>query len=140
MAFGKFFKFFNGGEEANDNTEIVKRALNVHGLDEYRETAVEVKRLKKAIKKSNSKLQKREHKDLLERYECRQRALRGAAVVLAAQLGEEESKEAYQEFSISDKDRSKVTSGITDPRQCPAHELARFFLEESQNDFVMATN
>ncbi len=138
MGFKDIFKLFGGETEPQEDIEIVKRALKVHGLEEYRETAVEVKRLKKAIKKSSTKLKKREHKEMLSRYECRQRALRGAAVVLAAQLDSNESDAAYRDFAITDEDRSKVTSGITDPRQCPAHELARYFMEESQNDFVMA--
>ena len=138
MAFKKLFQFFGGADEAQNTHEIVQRALNVHGLEEYRETSVEVKRLKKAIKKAPSKMLKREHKELLSRYECRQRALRGAAVVLAAQLNDDESEKVYRDFSITEKDCAKVSSGLTDPRQCPAHELARYFIEESQNDFVMA--
>ena len=138
MGFKDIFKLFGGEADTQGDIEIVKRALTVHGLEEYRETAVEVKRLKKAIKKSSTKLKKREHKEMLSRYECRQRALRGAAVVLAAQLDSNESDAAYRDFAITEEDRSKVTSGITDPRQCPAHELARYFMEESQNDFVMA--
>ncbi len=141
MVFGKLSRFggklFGSDSSATENTEIVTRALKVHGLEEYRETTIEVERLKKLIEEAPSRLQKRDNEELLSRYICRQDALRGAAVVLAQQLADEETPKIYEEFSISASDRSKVSSGITDPRQCPAHELARYFVEEAQSDFVM---
>ena len=130
-------KVFGGGNSSDENTEIVSRALNVLGLEEYRETTVEVDRLIEAIDSAPTRLQKREHEELLSRFICRQDALRGAAVVLASQLDANNATETYKTFAITDKDKSKVSSGITDPRQCPAHELARYFIEEAQNDFIM---
>ncbi len=130
-------KVFGGGNSSDENTEIVSRALNFHGLEEYRETTVEVDRILEAIDSAPTRLQKREHEELLSRFICRQDALRSAAVVLASQLDANDAPETYKNFSITEKDRSKVSSGITDPRQCPAHELARYFIEEAQNDFIM---
>ncbi len=130
-------KVFGGGNSDDENREIVSRAVNVLGLEEYRETTIEVDRLMGAIEKAPTKLQKRESEELLSRYICRQDALRSAAVVLAGQLDATESPRIFDEFAITDKDRAKVSSGLTDPRQCPAHELARYFIEEAQNDFVM---
>ena len=130
-------KVFGGGNSSDENKEIVSRALNVHGLEEYRETTIEVERLIEAIDNAPTRLQKREHEELLSRFVCRQDALRSAAVVLASQLDKNDTTETYKNFAITEKDQSKVSSGITDPRQCPAHELARYFIEEAQNDFIM---
>ncbi len=137
VVFAKFSKLFGSDDDSPDDREIVTRALNVHGLEEYRETTTEVERLKQAIDEAPTRMQKRDHEDLLVRYICRQNALRSAAVVLAKKLDASDSPKIYEDFAITDKDRSKVSSGMTDPHQCPAHELARYFIEEAQNDFVM---
>ncbi len=130
-------KLFGGSEESDESPEIVSRALRVHGLEEYLETTIEVERIKEAIENAPTRLQKRENEELLSRYTCRQNALRSAAVVLASKLDANESPQIFRDFAITETDRSKVSSGLTDPRQCPAHELARYFIEEAQNDFVM---
>jgi len=130
-------KVFGGGNSVDENREIVTRAVSVLSLEEYRETTIEVDRLIGAIEEAPTKLQKRESEELLTRYICRQDALRSAAVVLAGQLDATETPKIFADFAITDKDCAKVSSGITDPRQCPAHELARYFVEEAQNDYVM---
>ena len=125
MVFKAITKMFGGREKDDESREIIVRALNHHGLEEYRETTMEVERIKAAIEAAPTRMQKRENEELLNRYRCRQNALRSAAVVLASRLDIAESPKIYQDFAI------------TDPRQCPAHELARYFIEEAQNDFIM---
>ena len=137
MVFNKISKLFGGGESESESREIIVRALNVHGLEEYRETTQEVERIQDAIDNAPTRMQKRENEELLNRYRCRQNALRSAAVVLASRLDVADSPKIYQDFAITEQDQAKVSSGMTDPRQCPAHELARFFIEEAQNDVVM---
>ena len=125
-----------GGDGKDENKAVITRALKVHGLDEYRETTEELERLQVAVDTAQTRMQKREFEEQLNRHRCRQDALRSAAVVLGNRLAGESNAEIFAAFAITDKDRAKVSSGLTDPRQCPAHELARFLIEEAQSDFV----
>jgi len=125
-----------GAGRADQNRQVIVRALEAHGLEEYRETGIELERLRAELADTTSSLQRRRLDEDIYRHECRQDALRSAAVILGSRLGEIGIATYYPAFDITKKDEAKVASGITNPHQCPAHDLARFLVEQAESDFI----
>ena len=108
----------------------------MHGLGEYVETSEELERLKKSIEDAPTRSQKQEMEKLLERVQCRQDAIRSAAVVLFDRLGGKVDFDIDEKFGITAQDRARVSSGLINNLKSPAHEVVRFLVEEAQSDFI----
>lgn len=134
MVFKKIAGLFGGGDD--EATMVATRALTVHGLNEYNETSQELGRLQQVFDNAPTKAQKADVEKLLDRVQCRQDALRSAAVVLYNRLEGKVDLDIGKYFGITDKDVAKVSSGITNSHQTPAHEVVQFLIEEAQSDFI----
>ena len=135
MVFKKITGLF-GGAGNDEETQVLTRALTVHGLNEYNETAQELKALKKAVKKAPTRSQKEDAKKLRDRVQCRQDALRSAAAVLFNRLDGAVEIDINETFGITEQDIAKVSAGIANNRQNPAQEVVQFLIEEAQSDFI----
>ncbi len=124
-----------GANKQDENTMVLTRALEVHGLNEYRETTQELERLKQMVTEAASRTQRQDIEKLLDRVQCRQDALKSAAVLLLQRLGGKTDIDVHDVFSITDVDQARV-SGMSSTRQSPANEVARFLIEEAQSDFI----
>ena len=134
MVFKKIAGLFGGNND--EYTMVATRALTFHGLNEYKETADELGRLRKIYDDAPTKAQKKDVEKLLDRVQCRQDALRSAAVVLFNKLGGNVDIDVEKVFDITEKDIAKVSSGIANSRQNPANEVVQFLIEEAQSDFI----
>jgi len=121
---------------ADEKREVAERALTVNGLEEYHETEMLIANLKKEMKDAPTDFQKRQMEDQIHRHQCRQDALRSAAVILLGQLGERDNTEIISAYAITDQDVAKVSAGITNPNVSKPHEIARFLIEEAESDFI----
>jgi predicted component of type VI protein secretion system len=135
MVFKKIAGLFNSGKN-DEYIMVATRALTVHGLNEYNETSDELGRLKQVHENAPTKAQRKDVEKLLDRVQCRQDALRSAAVVLFNKLGGNVDLDVKKVFGITDKDIAKVSSGIANSRQNPANEVVQFLIEEAQSDFI----
>ena len=124
-----------GANKQDENTMVLTRALEVHGLNEYRETTQELERLKQMVTEAASRTQRQDIEKLLDRVQCRQDALKSAAVLLLQRLGGKTDIDVHDVFSITDVDQARV-SGMSSTKQSPANEVARFLIEEAQSDFI----
>lgn len=125
-----------GGSDADEKIMVAERALKVHGLREYNETTEEIDRLQQVYADAPTKAQKKDVEKLLDRVQCRQDALRSAAVVLFNRLGGKVDMDIERIFGITDKDVAKVSSGIANSKKAPAQEVVKFLIEEAQSDFI----
>jgi len=125
-----------GGDGQDEKTMVAIHALTVNGLKEYNETSEELDRLRQVYDEAPSKSQKNDVEKLLDRVQCRQDALRSAAVVLYNQIGGNVDLDIEQVFGITDKDVAKVSSGIANSNRAPAQEVVQFLIEEAQSDFI----
>ncbi len=135
MVFKKLSGLFGGGGD-NEQTMVAKRALTFHGLNEYNETTDELDRLQQVYNDAPTRSQKQDVEKLLDRVQCRQDALRSAAVVLFNQLDGQVDMDVERVFGITDKDVAKVSSGIANHNKAPAQEVVQFLIEEAQSDFI----
>jgi len=135
MVFKKLRAMF-GGSGPDENTLVAIRALTVHGLNEYNETTLELDRLQQAYDDAPTHSQKDDVSKLVERVQCRQDALRSAAVVLFNRLDGNVNINVKEVFGITDKDVAKVSSGIANSTRAPAQEVVQFLIEEAQSDFI----
>ena len=135
MVFKKLTGLFGGGG-VDEKTMVAIRALTVHGLKEYNETTDELDRLQQVYNDAPTRSQKEDVEKLLDRVQCRQDALRSAAVVLFNRLGGNVDLDVEQVFGITDKDVAKVSSGIANSTRAPAQEVVQFLIEEAQSDFI----
>ena len=127
-------KLLTPGDE--EKREVTLRALTVNGLEEYKETETLIRNLQAEMKNAATDFQKRQMEDQIHRYGERQDALRSAAVILVGQLEDRDNSEIFKQYDITDQDIARVSSGITNPRLSPPHEVARFLIEEAQSDFI----
>lgn len=135
MVFKKIAGLF-GGNDADENTMVETRALTFHGLNEYNETASELDRLQQVYADAPTNSQKQDVEKLLDRVQCRQDAIRSAAVVLFNRLEGKVDIDVERVFGITDKDVAKVSSGIANSQRAPAQEVVQFLIEEAQSDFI----
>ncbi len=135
MVFKKLSGLF-GGSGDNEQTMVAKRALTFHGLNEYNETTDELDRLQQVYNDAPTRSQKQDVEKLLDRVQCRQDALRSAAVVLFNQLDGQVDMDVERVFGITNKDVAKVSSGIANHNKAPAQEVVQFLIEEAQSDFI----
>ena len=134
MIFKKLTAMFGGG--ADEKTMVAIRALTIHGLNEYNDTTQELDRLQQVYNDVPTRSQKDDVSKLLDRVQCRQDALRSAAVVLYNRLGGKVDINIERVFGITDKDVAKVSSGIANSNRAPAQEVVQFLIEEAQSDFI----
>jgi len=135
MVFKKLTGLF-GGDGVDEKTMVATRALTVHGLKEYNETSDELDRLKTIHNDAPTRSQKEDVEKMMDRVQCRQDALRSAAVVLFNRLDGNVDLDVEQVFGITDKDVAKVSSGIANSKRAPAQEVVQFLIEEAQSDFI----
>ena len=135
MVFKKLSGIFGGGGN-DEKTMVAMRALTFHGLNEYKETADELDRLKQVYDEAPTRSQKKDVEKLLDRVQCRQDAIRSAAVVLFNRLGGNVDMDIEKVFGITDKDVAKVSSGLANTNKAPAQEVVQFLIEEAQSDFI----
>lgn len=121
---------------AEEKKEVAERALKVNGLEEYKETEILIKNLKKEMKKAETDFQKRQMEHMIHRYGERQDALRSAAVILVGQIGSKDNEEIFKQYNITDQDIARVSSGMTNPNLSAPHDVARFLIEEAESDFI----
>lgn len=134
MVFKKMASLFGGGR-AEEEMQVFSRALNVHGLREYNETTEELDRLQQVYSDAPTKSQKADVEKLLDRVQCRQDAIRSAAVVLFHRLGNSDVN-LQNVFGVTDKDIAKVAAGLANDRQNPAQQVVQFLVEEAESDFI----
>lgn len=120
----------------DEKKQVALRALTVNGLEEYRETELLIANLKKEMKNAATDFQKRQMEDEIHRHQCRQDALRSAAVILLGRVGEHDTGEMVRAYGITDQDVARVSAGITNPSVSQPHEIARFLIEEAESDFI----
>jgi hypothetical protein len=132
------FKIFSGllTPGADEKREVTERAVTVNGLDEYRETEILIGNLKAEMKNAPTDFQKRQMEDEIHRHQCRQDALRSAAVILIGQLEDRDNSDIVKAYAITEQDIARVGSGITNPNVSEPHEIARFLIEEAESDFI----
>ncbi len=135
MVFKKLTGLF-GGSGVDEKTMVATRALTFHGLNEYNETTHELDRLQQVYNDAPTRSQKKDVEKLLDRVQCRQDALRSAAVVLFNRLDGKVDLDIERVFGITDKDVAKVSSGIANSNRAPAQEVVQFLIEEAQSDFI----
>ncbi len=135
MVFKKLSSLF-GSDGADEQTMVAMRALTFHGLNEYNETTTELDRLQQVYNDAPTRSQKQDVEKLLDRVQCRQDALRSAAVVLFNRLEGKVEMDVERVFGITDKDVAKVSSGIANSARAPAQEVVQFLIEEAQSDFI----
>ena len=121
---------------ADEKEEVARRALTVNGLMEYKETKLLIINLKNEMKTVDSAFQKRQIEDMIHRYGERQDALRSAAVILTGKIQGDDNRAIFAEYNITEQDIAKVSSGMTNPRLSPPHEVARFLIEAAEADFI----
>jgi hypothetical protein len=121
---------------ADEKKEVAERALNVNGLEEYKETETLIENLKNEMKDAATDFQKRQMEHMIHRYGERQDALRSAAVILVGQIGNDDNSEIFKKYNITDQDIARVSSGMTNPKISAPHDVARFLIEEAESDFV----
>ena len=80
----------------DEKTEVAIRALNVNGLDEYKETEMLIQNLKNEMKDAATDFQKRQMEHMIHRYGERQDALRSAAVILVGKIGSQDNERYLQ--------------------------------------------
>ncbi len=135
MVFKKIAGLF-GGSSAEEEMQVFSRALTVHGLREYNETTQEIDRLHQAYSDAPTKSQKAEVEKLLDRVQCRQDAIRSAAVVLFHKLGNQADINIQNVFGVTEKDIAKVAAGVANNRETPAQQVVQFLIEEAESDFI----
>ena len=135
MVFKKLSGLF-GGSDKNEKIMVAQRALAFHGLNEYNETTDEIDRLQQVYNDAPTRSQKEDIEKLLDRVQCRQDAIRSAAVVLFNRLDGKVDIDVERVFGITDKDVAKVSSGIANSNRAPAQEVVQFLIEEAQSDFI----
>ena len=135
MVFKKLSGLFGGGG-VDEQTMVAERALTFHGLNEYNETTDEIDRLQQVYNDAPTRSQKQDVEKLLDRVQCRQDALRSAAVVLFNRLDGKVEMDIERVFGITEKDVAKVSSGIANHNKAPAQEVVQFLIEEAQSDFI----
>jgi hypothetical protein len=121
---------------ADEKRQVAVRALTVNGLEEYRETELLIKNLKHEMKSATTEFQKRQIEDEIHRHQCRQDALRSAAVILLGRIGNYDSAEMIRAYGITDQDIARVSSGISNPTVSSPHDIARFLIEEAESDYI----
>lgn len=121
---------------ADEKKQVAIRALTVNGLEEYKETELLIKNLKHEMKSAATDFQKRQMEDEIHRHQCRQDALRSAAVILLGKVGNRDNAEIIRAYGITDQDIARVSSGITNPNVSQPHDIARFLIEEAESDFI----
>lgn len=121
---------------AEEKKQVAERALTVNGLEEYKETQILIENLKNEMKEATTDFQKRQIEHMIHRYGERQDALRSAAVILVGQIGSTDNKAIFEEYDITDQDIARVSSGMTNPKLSPPHDVARFLIEEAESDFI----
>jgi len=121
---------------ADEAREVAERALTVNGLSEYRDTEALIGNLKNEMKDAATDFQKRQMEHMIHRYGERQDALRSAAVILVGKIGSKDNSDIFAEYGITDQDIARVSSGMTNPKLSPPHDVARFLIEEAQSDFI----
>ncbi len=135
MVFKKIASLFSGGN-AEEEMQVFSRALTVHGLREYNETTEELDRLNQVYADAPTKSQKQDVEKLLDRVQCRQDAIRSAAVVLLHKLGNNADINLQNVFGVTEKDIAKVAAGIANHRDTPAQQVVQFLVEEAESDFI----
>ncbi|MCP4933793.1 MAG: hypothetical protein GY927_06200 [bacterium] len=121
---------------ADEAKEVAERALTVTGLNEYKDTQELIKNLKNEMKDATTDFQKRQMEHMIHRYGERQDALRSAAVILVGKIGNSDNSGIFAEYDITEQDIARVSSGMTNPKLSPPHDVARFLIEEAESDFM----
>ena len=135
MVFKKIAGLF-GGSNAEEEMQVFSRALMVHGLREYNETNQELDRLQQAFSDAPTKSQKADVEKLRDRVQCRQDAIRSAAVVLFHKLGENADVNIENVFGVTEKDIAKVAASVANNRETPAQQVVQFLVEEAESDII----